>query len=90
MEGVKVFTNEELIQAGAISEEDRMKYVEEHLKTSLEGMVRQLFGDVVRVLFSFFKLRKMNNSVLFMYEVQCSKRNIFPYLTRSITFICLR
>jgi len=46
MEGVRMFSNDELIKAGAISTNDQLKYVEQDLKQGLEGMVRTLFGDV--------------------------------------------
>ena len=49
MEGVKVFMEEELAEAK--TEEERVKHVEKDLKESLEGMARELFGDVVRMLY---------------------------------------
>jgi phenylalanyl-tRNA synthetase alpha chain len=46
MEGVRMFSEEELNQAGAISPSDKLAYVEQDLKNGLEGMARTLFGDV--------------------------------------------
>lgn len=46
MEGVKMFSEEELNEAGAMTQLDKLYYVEKDLKDGLEGMVRSLFGDV--------------------------------------------
>jgi phenylalanyl-tRNA synthetase alpha chain len=46
MEGVKMFTESELQEAGAQSPAERYALVENDLKNGLEGMVRELFGDV--------------------------------------------
>ncbi len=46
MEGVRMFTEEELYQAGATSPKDKVEFVEQDLKHGLEGMVQTLFGDV--------------------------------------------
>ena len=50
MEGVRMFTNEELAMAGLSatdsSEEELVKFAETDLKAGLEGMARELFGDV--------------------------------------------
>jgi hypothetical protein len=40
MEGVKVFTNDEWVEAGLSS----VNYVEKDLKEALEGLARHLFG----------------------------------------------
>lgn len=42
MEGVKVFTNDEWVEAGLSS----VNYVEKDLKEALEGLARHLFGKV--------------------------------------------
>jgi hypothetical protein len=42
MEGVKVFTNDEWVEAGLSS----VNYVEKDLKEALEGLARHLFGEV--------------------------------------------
>ena len=55
MEGVKVFKDADFLEFGAISKSDRMKFLEQHLKKSLEGLVRHLFGDVVRSYFAKIK-----------------------------------
>ena len=50
MEGVRMFTDEELERAGLSrtesSEEELVKFAEADLKAGLEGMARALFGDV--------------------------------------------
>mmetsp|Transcript_9819 Transcript_9819/g.15095 ORF Transcript_9819/g.15095 Transcript_9819/m.15095 type:complete len:447 (+) Transcript_9819:98-1438(+) len=46
MEGVKMFTEQELTNAGAMTVEDQRALVEQDLKHGLEGMARTLFGDV--------------------------------------------
>lgn len=46
MEGVHMFSNDELNALGATSPNDKIAYVEKDLKNGLEGMVRTLFGDV--------------------------------------------
>jgi phenylalanyl-tRNA synthetase alpha chain len=46
MEGVKMFSDDELRQGGALTPNDQVQFVENDLKEGLEGMVRALFGDV--------------------------------------------
>lgn len=46
MEGVRMFSDEELVEAGAKSIRDKEKIVEDDLKVGLEGMAKKLFGDV--------------------------------------------
>lgn len=46
MEGVKMFTDEELASYGATTHSDKLAYVEQDLKNGLEGMAKTLFGDV--------------------------------------------
>ena len=46
MEGVRMFSEEELTEAGALTIADKGKIVEQDLKDGLEGMAKKLFGDV--------------------------------------------
>lgn len=46
MEGVRMFTDEDFEALGATTQEEQVKIVEEDLKKGLEGMARELFGDV--------------------------------------------
>lgn len=46
MEGVRMFTENDFLEVGAITPEDKVKLVENDLKNGLEGMARELFGDV--------------------------------------------
>lgn len=46
MEGVRMFTEAELCEAGAVTFTDRLSLVEQDLKSGLEGLARELFGDV--------------------------------------------
>lgn len=48
MEGVRMFSQHDFEAAGVSTddEEEMLKFVEEDLKKGLEGMVRELFGDV--------------------------------------------
>ena len=46
MEGVRMFTDEDFEEAGVVTMEDKLKFVEQDLKDGLEGMVKELFGDV--------------------------------------------
>lgn len=42
-----MFTDEELADAGAVNAADCTTLIEKDLKEGLEGMARELFGDVV-------------------------------------------
>lgn len=55
MEGVKLFSvQQDLVEKENLkTKADQMKYVELHLKQSLEGLVRHLFGDVVSTYSNF-------------------------------------
>ena len=46
MEGVRMFTESELNDVGAHSLSDQVAFVENDLKEGLEGLVRELFGEV--------------------------------------------
>jgi len=46
MEGVRMFSDEDFHGAGVTTPEQKLKFVEDDLKNGLEGMVRELFGDV--------------------------------------------
>jgi phenylalanyl-tRNA synthetase alpha chain len=46
MEGVRMFSEDEFAEAGALSMSDKEKIVEQDLKDGLEGMAKKLFGDV--------------------------------------------
>ena len=46
MEGVRMFSDEDFDEAGLTTTEQKMKFVEDDLKNGLEGMVKELFGDV--------------------------------------------
>lgn len=46
MEGVRMFSEEDFARAGASTSDEKLKLVEDDLKNGLEGMVRELFGDV--------------------------------------------
>lgn len=46
MEGVKMFTETELSEAGATTPTEKISVVEQDLKSALEELARELFGDV--------------------------------------------
>jgi phenylalanyl-tRNA synthetase alpha chain len=46
MEGVRMFTDEDFAKAGVNSTQQKLTMVEDDLKNGLEGMARELFGDV--------------------------------------------
>jgi len=46
MEGVKMFTETELSEAGATTPSEKISVVEQDLKAALEELARELFGDV--------------------------------------------
>jgi len=46
MEGVKMFTETELSEAGATTATEKISVVEQDLKSALEELARELFGDV--------------------------------------------
>jgi len=46
MDGVKMFTETELLEAGATTPSEKISIVEQDLKSALEELARELFGDV--------------------------------------------